>query len=81
MTKFWQSLAGLKASLSFILHVLGLCALYAMSLRGVDTSTAIVGLVFSYGGTQTAKMISAHRAAASDDTADTQKAIETVNER
>lgn len=81
MTKFWQSLAGLKASLSFILHVLGLCALYAMSLRGVDTSTAIVGLVFSYGGTQTAKMISAHVNASRDPESNTLQAIRDVDSK
>lgn len=81
MAKFIASLAGLKTSLSFILHVLGLGALYAISLRGVDTSTAIVGIVLSYGGTQTVKQISAHQAAFRDPEADTQKAIDSVNEK
>ena len=81
MAKMWRSLIGLKTSLSFILHVLGLAALYAISLRDVDTSTAIVGVVLSYGGTQTAKQISAHQAAFRDAGCDTQKTLELLNEK
>jgi len=81
MDNIFKFLSGVKGCLSFVLHVLGLAVLYAINLRGVDTSSAVVGLVISYGSTQTAKQISAHVNASKDPQADTQKAIETVNDK
>jgi len=81
MTKIIQTLAGMKSCLSFVIHVLGMIALYGMSLRGVDTSTAIVLVVASYGGTQTAKQISSHINSSKDPNCDTAAVISQMNEK
>jgi hypothetical protein len=82
MTKFLETVAGLKSALSFVLHLLSIVALYAICIqKGIDTSNVIAMIAFSYGGTQTAKQISAHINASKDAQADTVAAIREVNEK
>jgi len=82
MTQILQTLSGMKYALSFVLHLIAIIALYAICIqKGIDTSNVIMLVAFSYGGTQVAKQISAHRAAAGDETADTAQVIKEVNEK
>lgn len=82
MTQILQTLSGLKYSLSFVLHMLAMVALYFICIqKGIDTSNVIMMVAFSYGSTQTAKQISAHLAASKDETADTNAAIKEMNDK
>jgi asparagine N-glycosylation enzyme membrane subunit Stt3 len=81
MQFLFESLARLRTCLSFVLHLLALIALYAMHLRGFDTSSAIVGVLVSYSGGQTIKQVGAFVSASKDPNADTAKVIANVNER
>lgn len=82
MASIIQTISGLKTSLSFVLHALAIIACYAITAqKGIDTSNVIAMIAFSYGGTQTAKQISAHINASKDASADTVAAIKEVNEK
>ena len=82
MTSIIQTITGLKSALSFVLHTLAILACYAICVqKGMDTSNVIALIAFSYGGTQTAKQISAHINASKDQAADTIEAIKEVNEK
>jgi len=82
MTKVIQTLAGLKTSLSFVLHLLAMIALYSICLiKGIDTSNVIMMVALSYGGTQTAKQISAHVNASRDPECSTSEVIYKTNEK
>ena len=82
MAKLLQTIAGLKTSLSFVLHFFAILACYAITVqKGLDTSNVIALIAFSYGGTQTAKQISAHMSASRDVSADTVEAIKEVNDK
>lgn len=77
-----QTLAGLKTYLAFLLHVSALVGLWALAFfKGMDTSTAMVGVLLSYMGGRTVAQASAHWAASRDETADTEKVINQVNEK
>ena len=82
MTFILQTLSGMKTALSFILHLLAIGALYAMAIfKGIDTSNLIMLTALSYGGTQTAKQISAHVNASKDPNCSTEKVVEEVNDK
>jgi len=82
MTSIMQTITGMKSALSFVLHTLAIVACYAICIqKGMDTSNVIAMIAFSYGGTQTAKQISAHISASKDSAADTVEAIKEVNEK
>jgi len=77
-----QTIAGMKTALSFILHLSAIIALYAMCLfKGIDTSNVIMLVALSYGGTQTAKQISAHVNASRDPESNTLQAIRDVDSK
>jgi hypothetical protein len=82
MIEIFQTLSGIKTSLSFIIHLIAIIALYFIcTLKGIDTSNVILMVAVSYGSTQTAKQISAHIAASKDSAADTIQAIKEVNDK
>ena len=76
-----STLSGLKTCLGFVLHLIAIIALYAISLKGADTSNAIVGVVLSYAGSQAAKQISAHTSASKDPQCDTAQVIKDTDQQ
>jgi hypothetical protein len=82
MTSIIQTLAGLKTYLAFILHSSALVGLFVLAFfKGMDTSTAMIGVLVSYMGGRTIAQASAHWAASKDDQADTATIINNVNEK
>jgi hypothetical protein len=81
MSSIIQTIAGLKSCLNFILHLIALAALYAMSLNDIDTSNIVPMVLLSYSGTQAAKQISAHQAASRDPDANTAEVIKEGSEK
>ena len=64
----------MRWSNSFILSLCGLVALFVLALsKGIDTSTAILGIVASYVGARSAQKASAVYSASKDPDADTIK--------
>lgn len=82
MTSLFQTLAGLRTYLGFIIHLIALVLLFVLGFwKGVDVTTAIPLVLMSYMGGRTFAQASAHWAASKDATADTESVIAAVNEK
>lgn len=82
MAFLFQTLAGMKTYLAFILHLVALVLLFVLGhTRDADVAGYMIGVLVSYMGGRTIAQTSAHWAASKDSTADTAKVIQDVNEK
>lgn len=81
VAKLINTLSGLKTYLGFVLHLIAIVVLFIMSYNDVDTSSAIVGVVISYAGSQAAKQISAHTNASKDPQCNTEQVIKAIDQQ
>jgi hypothetical protein len=81
MARFFESIAGLKTCLSFVLAVLALAAVWSLGMKGVAVAGEIPMILMAYIGGRSFVQASAHFAASKDPNCDTAKVIEKVNEK
>lgn len=77
-----NTLAGMKAYLSFALHTIALVFLFALALLNkIDTGMYMVYVLFSYMGGRSVVQASSFFAASKDPNCDTAKVIDSMKEK
>lgn len=82
MKAILNTLAGVSAYLSFILHAIAIVLLFSLAVTNkTDTGMYIVYALFSYMGGRTAVQASSFFAASKDPSCDTAKVIDSMKEK
>lgn len=82
MTQFFKTLAALRTYLGFVVTMVSLLGLFILGFNGkADVNSTVPIIVGIYLGARMGSQISAHAAAAKDETCDTMAVVKEMNDK